>query len=135
MTKTIINPDTLARPSGYANGILTEGGRLLFLAGQTGMDASGAIVTSPPELLPQFKQALTNLRAVVTAAGGDMSNIVKMTIYVTSLAEYKNNLKAVGDIHRSFFGRYYPAMALVEVKSLWDADAMIEIEALAVIGA
>lgn len=135
MSRTIVNPPSLAKPSGYANGLLTEGGRLLFLAGQTGMDNSGRIVSAPPDLVPQFRQALSNLREVLAAAGGSMPDITKMTVYVTDLAVYKNNLRTLGEIHRSFFGQYYPAMALVEVKSLWDAEAMVEIEGLAVIGA
>lgn len=134
MPKSLLNPASLVKPSGYTNGILTQGGKLLFLAGQTGMDATGKIVSAPPHLLPQYQQALTNLQAVVTEAGGQMTDIVKLTVYVTQLAAYKTQLKEVGGIYQSFFGRYYPAMALVEVKSLWDPNAMVEIEGIAVIG-
>jgi enamine deaminase RidA (YjgF/YER057c/UK114 family) len=132
MQKTIVNPAALAKPSGYANGILTEGGRLLFLAGQTGMDASGAIA-NPGDLVAQFEQALANLKVVVDEAGGAMTDIVKLTIFVTDKAAYKANLKPIGEVYRSFFGRYYPAMTLVEVKSLFDDTALVEIEGLAVI--
>ena len=132
--KTVLNPPTLAKPSGYANGILTQGGRLLFLAGQTAMDSMGEIVAPPPDIVPQFRQVLSNLRAVVEAGGGQMIDIVKMTIYVTSKADYKAQTKPIGEVYRSFFGKYFPAMTLVEVKSLWDAEAMVEIDAIAVIG-
>jgi enamine deaminase RidA (YjgF/YER057c/UK114 family) len=132
MQKTIVNPAALAKPSGYANGILTEGGRLLFLAGQTGMDASGAIA-NPGDLVAQFERALANLKVVVDEAGGAMTDIVKLTIFVTDKAAYKANLKPIGEVYRSFFGRYYPAMTLVEVKSLFDDTALVEIEGLAVI--
>jgi enamine deaminase RidA (YjgF/YER057c/UK114 family) len=133
MKKDILNPPSLPRPSGYSNGILTEGGRVLFLAGQTGMGSEGNIA-SPGDLVAQFAQALFNLRAVVEAAGGTMTDIIKLNLYVTDKAAYKANLKPIGEAYRSFFGRYYPAMTLVEVKSLFDDDALVEIEGIAVIG-
>lgn len=133
MTKTILNPPTLAKPSGYSNGILIEGGRMLFLAGQTGMDTSGRIA-SPGDLVAQFKQALANLKAVLDEAGGTMTDIAKLTIFVTDKKLYRANLKLLGEVYGSFFGRYYPAMTLVEVKSLFDDEAMVEIEGFAVVG-
>ncbi len=132
MPKTLLNPSTLAKPSGYTNGILTQGGKLLFLAGQTGLDANGKIV-SAGHIVPQFQQALSNLQAVVTAANGQMTDIVKLTIYVTSKVAYQGSLKELGQVHQAFFGKYYPAMALVEVKSLWNPEAMVEVEGIAVI--
>ena len=132
MDKTIINPASLARPSGYANGILTSGGRLLFLAGQTGMNATGQIAASG-DLVAQFTQALANLKTVVEDAGGTMTDIVKLTLFVTDKPAYRANLKPLGEAYRSFFGRYYPTMTLVEVKSLFDDEAVVEIEGLAVL--
>src|SRR5215510_14043293 len=82
MEKTIINPPDLAKPSGFSHGIVTQGGRMLFLAGQPGLDVSGKIA-SPGDLVAQFTQALANLKVVIEAAGGQMSDIVKLTIYVT----------------------------------------------------
>ena len=133
MKKEIINPPALAKPSGYAHGLLAEGGRVLFLAGQTGMGPEGNIA-SPGDLVAQFAQALFNLRAVVEAAGGTMTDIVKLNLYVADKAAYKANLKPIGEAYRSFFGRYYPAMTLVEVKGLFDDEALVEIEGIAVIG-
>ena len=133
MSKTLFNPPALAKPSGYAHGVLVEGGRVLFLAGQTGMGPEGNSA-SPGDLVAQFAQALFNLRAVVEAAGGTMTDIVKLTLYVTDKAAYRANLKPIGEAYRSFFGRYYPAMTLVEVKGLFDDDALVEIEGIAVIG-
>ena len=132
MKNVVINPAALAKPSGYANGILTDGGRLLFLAGQTGMGADGCII-SPGDLVAQFTQALTNMKAVVEEAGGQMTDIAKLTLLVTDKAAYAANLKPIGASYRDFFGRYYPAMTLAEVKSLFDDQAMIEIEGMAVI--
>ena len=133
MKKDIINPPSIAKPSGYAHGVLVEGGRVLFLAGQTGMGPEGNIA-SPGDLVAQFAQALFNLKAVVEAAGGTMTDIVKLNLYVADKAVYKANLKPIGEAYRSFFGRYYPAMTLVEVKSLFDDEALVEIEGIAVIG-
>ena len=133
MSKSLFNPPALAKPSGYAHGVLVEGGRVLFLAGQTGMGPEGNIA-SPGDLVAQFAQALFNLRAVVEAAGGTMTDIVKLNLYVADKAAYKANLRPIGEAYRSFFGRYYPAMTLVEVKGLFDDDALVEIEGIAAIG-
>ncbi|HLE26835.1 MAG TPA: RidA family protein [Anaerolineales bacterium] len=132
MKKEIVNPASLAKPSGYSHGVMVEGGRALFLAGQTGMDATGRIA-APGELVAQFRQALANLQAVAAEAGGEMTDIVKLTIFVTDKAAYQANLKPIGEAYRSFFGRYYPAMTLVEVKSLFDDEAMVEIEGMAIL--
>jgi enamine deaminase RidA (YjgF/YER057c/UK114 family) len=130
--KSVINPPGLAEAVGYANGVATRGGRLLFLAGQTGMDASGRIA-APGDLVAQFGRALANLQAVVTAAGGQMTDMVKLTLFVTDVAAYRAQLKPLGEAYRAVFGRYYPAMTLVEVKGLFDPQALIEIEGLAVL--
>ena len=131
--RQVINPVSLAPPSGYSYGLVTEGGRLLQLAGQTGMDASGRSV-HPGDIVGQFGQALANLLCVVEAAGGDGAAIVKLNIFVTDKRAYRNNLKGVGDKYRSLMGKHYPPMTLVEVKSLFDDAALIEIEGVAVLG-
>ncbi len=133
MEKQILNPPTLATPSGYAHGISTSGGRLLFLAGQPGLDTSGKII-APGDLVAQFAQALYNLQVVVEAGGGTLADIVKLTIYVKDKQDYTANLKELGRTWQSFFGRYYMAMTLVEVSGLFDDDALVEIDGMAVIG-
>jgi enamine deaminase RidA (YjgF/YER057c/UK114 family) len=133
MHKTIINPESFVKPSGYSNAVMVEGGRVLFLAGQTGMDHTGAIAHSG-DLVAQFNKALENIQVVIEEAGGAMTDIVKLTLFVTDKAAYKANLKPIGAAYRAFFGRYYPAMTLLEVKSLFDDHALIEIEGFAVIG-
>lgn len=133
MEKQIVNPASLVKPSGYAHGIVTQGGRLLFLAGQPALDAEGKVV-APGDIAGQFDQSFKNLQTVMQVAGGTMTDIVKLTIFVTDKSAYLSNLKPIGAVYRSFFGRYYPAMTLVEVKSLFDDAAMVEIEGTAVIG-
>lgn len=130
--KRIINPQALAKPAGYSNGVLTRGGDLLFLAGQTGTDATGKI-GNPFDLIQQFQQTLENLRAVVRDAGGEMSDIVKLTLFITDKRAYHVQRGRIGDVYRAYFGDYFPAVTLVEVKSLYDVNAMIEIEGIAVI--
>jgi len=132
MDKTIINPPTLPRPRGFSHGILATGGRLLFLAGQTGSDATGQIV-APGDLVAQYEQVLHNLKTVVEAAGGKMQDITQITIFVRDRDDYLAHLKPLGQAHRSFFGDYYPATALFEISRFFQDEALIEIEGLAVL--
>ena len=132
MEKTIINPPSLARPTGFSHGILVTGGGLLFLAGQTASDAEGRIV-APGDLVAQYAQVLLNLKTVVEAAGGSMQDITKITIFVRDRDDYHAHLKLLGKVHRSFFGSYYPATALLEISRFFQDEALIEIEGLAVL--
>jgi enamine deaminase RidA (YjgF/YER057c/UK114 family) len=134
MGKNIINPPALARPSGFSHGVLVTGGRLLFLAGQTGSDAEGRIV-APGDLAAQYEQVLRNLKVVVETAGGKMQDIVKINIFVRDRDDYLAHLKPLGRVHQSFFGAYYPAAALFEISRFFQDEALIEIEGLAVLGA
>lgn len=128
--RKIINPPELAQPRGFSHGIVVEGGRLLMLAGQDASDAEGRIV-APGDIVAQYGQIVRNLKAVVEAAGGDLRDIVKLNIYVTDRDAYRAQLKPLGEIHRACFGRHYPAIALFEVKGLFNPDAMIEMEGIA----
>jgi len=132
MEKTIINPPTLARPLGFCHGVLVTGGRLLFLAGQTGSNGDGQI-TAPGDLVAQFEQTLRNLQTVVETAGGTMQDITKLNIFVRDRDGYLAHLKPLGVVHRSFFGTYYPAMALFEVSRFFQNETLVEIEGFAVI--
>jgi enamine deaminase RidA (YjgF/YER057c/UK114 family) len=128
--REIINPPELAPPRGFNHGVVVEGGRLLMLAGQDASDAEGRIV-APGGLVAQYEQVVRNLKAVVEAAGGELRDVVKLNIYVTDRDEYRAQLKALGEIHRAYFGSHYPAMALFEVKGLFNPNAMIEMEGVA----
>ena len=132
MEKMIINPPTLARPSGFSHGIIATSGRLLFLAGQTASDKEGRIV-APGDLVAQYTQVLRNLQTVVEAAGGTMQDIVKITIFVKDRDDYRANLRALGRAHQAFFSSYYPATALLEISRFFQDEALIEIEGLAVL--
>lgn len=131
MPKTIVNPPTLPKPSGFSHGIEARG-RLLFLAGQTAQGADGRIVAKG-DLVGQFRQALGNLRTVIEARGGTLRDLVKVTFYVLDKEDYRAKAKPIGQVYREMVGDHYPAATLVEVKALWDADALIEIDAIAVL--
>lgn len=128
-----INPDDLARPSGFSHAVAVTGGRLVFLAGQTGYAPDGGIV--PGGVVPQFEQALTNLLTALQAAGGQPSDLVSLTIYAVDLGEYRAQAREIGQVWRQRCGREYPAMAAVGVSRLWDTDALIEVQGSAVVGA
>ena len=127
-----INPESLGRPRGYANGVLAEaGGRLLFVAGQIAWDENQRLVGE--DFVEQFARALENVVTVVRAAGGEPGQIARLTVYVTDKREYSARSGEIGERWRALVGRHFPAMALVEVKSLLEDGAKVEIEATAVI--
>jgi len=128
----IINPEELGRPRGYANGVIAPpGGRLLFVAGQIAWDERQQIVSA--DFVEQFERALANVLAVVRAAGGGPEQVARLVVYVTDKREYQARSADVGARWRALMGRHYPAMSLVEVKSLLEDDAQVEIEATAVL--
>jgi NAD(P)-dependent dehydrogenase (short-subunit alcohol dehydrogenase family) len=129
----IINPEELGAPRGWSHGMLAQaGGRMLFIAGQTARDGSGRVPAS--DFVSQFDRALGNVLAVLREAGGRPEDIGRFTIYVTDMAQYRASLKPLGEVYRRQMANHFPAMALVEVKSLVDPQAVVEIEATAVLG-
>lgn len=117
-------------PRGYANGMVGTG-RVVFVAGQIGWDPTGTF--AGPDLLAQLDQALANVVAVVTAAGAEVTDLASMTIYVTDIAAYRSAGKALGAIWRARLGKHFPAMALVAVTALVEPEAVVEIQAFAVL--
>jgi enamine deaminase RidA (YjgF/YER057c/UK114 family) len=132
MGLTTVNPEALGYPRGYSNGVLAPaGGRLLCIAGQVGWDAEQRIVGE--SFVAQFEQALDNVLAVVREAGGEPEHVASLTLYVIDHREYVAELKAVGEAYRRLMGRWFPAMALVEVRALLETGAKVEIQATAVL--
>ena len=127
----VVNPSEWAQPKGYSNGIMATG-KTLHIGGQIGWNQSQEFESA--DFVDQFEQTLLNTLAVLTEAGGEPSDIVRMTIFVTDMDAYRSNLRALGGVWKRLMGRWYPAMALVGVTALVEKDALIEIETTAVLG-
>jgi enamine deaminase RidA (YjgF/YER057c/UK114 family) len=130
MTTERINPAELARPSGFSHAVAATG-RLVFLAGQTGVDRDGNVADGG--VVPQFERALTSLLTALGAAGGLPSDLVSLTIYLTDMADYQAHAREIGAVWRRLAGTDYPAMAAVGVTRLWLPDLLVEIQGIAVV--
>lgn len=125
-----INPDTLARPSGFSHAVIATG-RTVFLAGQTALDPSGRIVGAG--VVAQFEQALGNLLEALRAAGGRPDQLASLTIYVVDMDDYRGHAREIGAVWKRLVGDHYPALAGIGVARLWDADALVEVQGFAAI--
>src|SRR5262245_66490807 len=94
-----LNPPSLAKPIGFSHGFETRGGRLVFIAGQVARDGAGQVV-GKGDLVAQFRQVCENIKAVLETAGGGFADVVKLTIYVLDVGEYKRQAPANGSVHR-----------------------------------
>ncbi|WP_053851761.1 RidA family protein [Streptomyces sp. NRRL B-24085] len=131
MSAERINPPELSPPTGFSHAVVATGSRLVFLAGQTALDADGKVVgESLPE---QFERALTNLLTALAAAGGTPADLARVTVYATDIAAYRTHARELGRIWQELAGRDYPAMAVVEVVRLWDDQAAVELDGFAVL--
>ncbi|MFD7714678.1 RidA family protein [Streptomyces sp. NPDC059814] len=126
-----INPVELSPPAGFSHAVTATGSQLVFLAGQTALDQRGDIFGST--LPEQFAAALTNLLAALRAAGGAPADLARVTVYATDVADYRANAAELGRIWRRLAGRDYPAMAVIGAARLWDEQALVEIDGVAVL--
>lgn len=131
MTFERINPESLAAPIGFSHAVAVEGKRIVFLAGQTALDKSGVIVGNG--IVEQFEKALSNLLTALKQSGGTSAQLTKLTIFSVDPEDYRAHAKELGGVWKRLVGRDYPAMTLVGVTRLWDADALVEIEGYAAI--
>jgi enamine deaminase RidA (YjgF/YER057c/UK114 family) len=118
----------LARPPGFAHAVTA--GNVVFLAGQTGLDPNGTIV--PGGIVEQFRQALVNVLTALKAAGGHREHLASVTIYLVDIPDYQKHGREIGEIWRELAGSEYPAMAGIGITALWQPEALIEIQAIAV---
>jgi enamine deaminase RidA (YjgF/YER057c/UK114 family) len=125
----LVHPEGWPPAKGFAHGVVAEG-RTLWIAGQWGSDAAG---TFPDGLVAQTEQALMNIAGVLAAAGGRPDQLVRLTWYMTDLADYNAKLRQIGVAYRRVMGRHFPTMTAVEVTRLVDPRALVEIEATAVL--
>ena len=128
----ILQPEGWRSPSGYSNGIKVEG-EMIFVAGQVGWNEDCRFETD--DFPGQVRRALENIVAVLATGGAGPEHVVRMTWYVTDVAEYRSSKKELGGIYLEVIGEHYPAMTLFQVASLVDEGAKVEIEATAVIPA
>lgn len=127
-----VNPVELAPPRGFSHAVVATGTRVVFLAGQTALDADGKVVG---ETLPaQFERALANLLAALRAAGGTPADLARVTVYATDVATYRAHAPELGAVWCRLAGRDYPAMAVIGVTRLWDEEAQVELDGFAVLG-
>ena len=124
----ILQPTAWSRPSGYSNGVITEG-QTVFLAGQIGWDATTGHVIEG--MAAQVEQALRNIVKILADAGAAPSDIVRLTWFVTDMALYRSEAKAIGQGYRRVMGKHFPTMSVIGVSCLVEPDALVEIEATA----
>lgn len=130
MSLTILQPPGWPRPKGYANG-MAGSGRVIATGGMIGWDAQGVFAEG---LMAQVRQTLVNVLAVLAEAGAGPADVARMTWYVTDIAAYREAGAGLGPVWREVMGRHYPAMAVVGVVALVEREALVEIEALAILG-
>ncbi|MGW5276972.1 RidA family protein [Streptomyces sp. NPDC004044] len=126
-----INPAELSPPTGFSHAVTATGSQLVFLAGQTALDRNGKVIG---DTLPeQFTTALTNLLTALRAAGGSPADLARVTVYATDVADYRAHAPELGRIWRRLAGRDYPAMAVIGAARLWDEQALVELDGMAVL--
>ncbi len=126
----VLQPEGWPKPRGYSNGIAATG-RMVFVGGMIGWDETGRFHAK--DMAGQTLQALRNIVAVLREAGAGPEHVTRLTWYVTDMAEYRASQKELGRAYREVMGASYPAMALVQVVSLVEPEAKVEIEATAVL--
>ena len=126
----IRNPETLPPPMGFSHAVLAQAGRTVYLAGQTAQRPDGSLVAGT--MAEQFDVAAGNVVLALAAAGAQPQDLVSLQIFVTDVAEYRRLSKEIGEAYRRHFGRHYPAMALLEVRRLFDPKATVELMGIAV---
>lgn len=130
MTVQRINPAGLAEPKGFSHAVIGHG-TTVFLAGQTALNADGAIVGDT--VVEQFEQALSNLLTALREAGGEPAQLASLTVYLTDMADYRAHARDIGRVWQRLVGRDYPAMAGIGVARLWDEQALVEVQGFAIV--
>ncbi|OEV30131.1 enamine deaminase RidA [Streptomyces nanshensis] len=125
------NPPELSPPTGFSHAVTATGSRVVFLAGQTALDTEGAVVGAT--ITEQFERALANLLTALSASGGTPADLTRVTVYTTDVAAYRAVARDLGAVWRRNAGRDYPAMAVIGVSRLWDEEALVELDGIAVL--
>jgi enamine deaminase RidA (YjgF/YER057c/UK114 family) len=128
-----VNPAGLAPAAGFSHAVSAGAGRLVFLAGQTALDERGRVVGDG--VVAQFERALANLLRALEACGGEPAHLASLTVYIVDVDDYRSHTGEIGAVWRRLVGREYPAMAAVGVARLWDVEALVEVQGIAVVPA
>ena len=126
----ILHPPNWPRPRGYSNGISAKG-RIVVTGGIVGWDENENFVKQ--DIAGQAAQVFKNIVLILAEGGAKPENIVRMTWYITDKIGYINSQKLIGESYRKNFGKHFPAMAVVEVASLMEEEAKLEIEVMAIV--
>lgn len=127
----LLNPETLMPAVGFSHAVVAAPGRTVYLGGQTSHGPDGR--STGDTMAEQFDAAVGNVVAALEAAGARPEHLVSMQIFVTDAEEYRRSLRELGESYRRRFGRHYPAMALFEIKGLYDPASKVELMCVAVI--
>jgi enamine deaminase RidA (YjgF/YER057c/UK114 family) len=125
-----VQPPGWKPPKGYANGMMGTG-KMLFVGGQIGWTSAQKFETH--DFIGQMQQCLRNILDVVRAAGGGPEHIARLTWFVTDKQDYAKHQREVGAAYREVMGYHFPAMTMVVVSALVEEEALIEIEASAIL--
>ena len=128
MALETVHPEGWARAKGYANGMLGDAG-VLHIGGQIGWNKHQ--VFEKHDFIGQLEQTLLNIADIVIAAGGQVTDIARLTWFIVDKKDYLAHQRDVGEVYRRVFGKHFPAMSVVVVSALIEDEALIEIEATA----
>jgi enamine deaminase RidA (YjgF/YER057c/UK114 family) len=125
------NSPEISSPAGYSHAVAVNGGKMIFLSGQVGLNKQGEMV-GKDDFRAQAAQVFVNLRAALAAAGASPKDVVKLNYYVVGLNH--DRLVTLREVRDGFIDKeHLPASTLAGVQALFREDAMIEIEAVAVV--
>ena len=130
MRHEYINPPEMGEPKGFSHAVVAEG-KAVFLAGQTALDEHGQIVGG--DVVAQFEKSMGNLLNALRAAGGKPEDLASLTIFIVDLADYRAHSAAIGRVWRRLVGTTYPAISGIGVARLWDEEALVEVQGVAVL--
>ncbi len=126
----LLQPPGWQRAQGYAHGV-TGSGELVFVSGQIGWDSTGHFAAA--DIVGQVRQALANVVTILAEAGGAPQHVTRLTWFVTDKRAYLAEREGIGRAYRDVMGRHFPAMSVVVVAALLEDQAIVEIEATAVV--
>lgn len=127
----IVNPLTLAEPTGFSHALVVSPGRVVHVGGQRAHRSDGRVVGEG--VAEQFDRALANTVEALRAAGAEPAHVVDMRVFTTSMAAYRTHSQSIGAVYRRHMGRFYPPMTVLGVVELLDPDALVEVVCTAVV--